>query len=75
MISRITDKAGNENRTEQTYTMGRELLGMEERITDFERRLAQVENRYYKQFTAMETAIQRMNQQSAQLMNQLNGGQ
>ena len=48
---------------------------MEERITDFERRLAQVENRYYKQFTAMETAIQRMNQQSAQLMNQLNGGQ
>ncbi|MFB9973254.1 flagellar hook-associated protein 2 [Allobacillus sp. SKP2-8] len=75
MISRITDKAGNDNRTEQTYTMGRELLGIEERITDFERRLKQVESRYYKQFTQMETAIQRMNQQSAQLMSQLGGGQ
>lgn len=75
MISRITDKAGNENRTEQTYTMGRELLNIEERITNFERRLQQVENRYYKQFTAMETAIQRMNQQSSYLMSQFMGGQ
>jgi flagellar hook-associated protein 2 len=44
-------------------------------MTRFEDRLQMVENRYYRQFGAMEAAIQRSNQQSAYLMNSFGGGQ
>ncbi|PKR78184.1 hypothetical protein CEY16_08705 [Halalkalibacillus sediminis] len=74
VMSRITDKAGNEFRTGQQYTMGRQLESMEDRIGDFERRLQQTENRYWDQFTQMEKAIQRMNQQSSYMMQQFGGG-
>ena len=36
--------------------------------------LISVENRYWKQFTAMEKAIQQMNAQSAWLAQQFGGG-
>jgi len=54
---------------------------LSERLDDFDDqidqmndRLAQVENRYYRQFAAMEAAIQRLNSQSTYLMNQFGGG-
>ncbi|RPF54363.1 flagellar hook-associated protein 2 [Aquisalibacillus elongatus] len=74
-MEQITNKAGNEFRTQQQYSMGRELISMAERMTDFERRMTQTENRYWQQFTQMEKAIQRMNQQSQQMMSQFGGGQ
>ena len=45
---------------------------MDDRIEVFKRRLQQVEDRYWKQFSAMESAIQRMNEQSNYLFSQFN---
>ncbi|MFE8701656.1 flagellar filament capping protein FliD [Cytobacillus sp. FJAT-54145] len=67
-------KAGNSFSTLQQYTIGRELDNTNDRIDRFEDRLKQVEDRYWRQFTAMEKAIQRSNEQSMQLMNQFSGG-
>jgi flagellar hook-associated protein 2 len=46
---------------------------MDSQMDRFEDRLIQVEDRYWRQFTAMEKAIQRSNQQSMFLMNQFGG--
>ncbi|UZW67082.1 hypothetical protein OC195_04795 [Priestia flexa] len=40
---------------------------MDDQISRFESRLVQVEDRYWRQFTAMEKAIQNSNAQSMQL--------
>lgn len=56
------------------FTLGRNIADIDSRISNFERRLEQVEDRYWKQFTAMETAMQQANEQSANLMSMLNGG-
>lgn len=57
------------------FTLGRNLNDIEDRISSFERRLQQVEDRYWKQFTAMEKAMQQSNAQSEQLYSMLMGGQ
>ena len=67
-MENIKLKAGSASSTNQTFTIGREMLSNEKRISSFQDRLEQLENRYWKQFTAMEKAIQRANEQSASLM-------
>ncbi|GGN93221.1 flagellar filament capping protein FliD [Saccharibacillus kuerlensis] len=44
-----------------TSLMGQQLNTMERQITDWNSRLTRIETNYYKQFTAMETAINRYN--------------
>ncbi len=56
------------------FTLGRELDSINNRITNFEYRLKQVEERYWRQFNAMESAVQRANQQGEMLFAQLFGG-
>lgn len=73
-MDQIGERAGSGGDTLENYTLGREMKDLEERIAAFEDRLTQVENRYWSQFTAMETAISRMNQQSTMLMNNFGGG-
>ncbi|MGP4078937.1 flagellar hook-associated protein 2 [Pseudalkalibacillus sp. R45] len=73
-MDRIESKAGNALKTNQQFTMGRNLNDLDSRIDDFERKLVGIEDRYWRQFTAMEKAISRMNQQSMFLMNQFGGG-
>ncbi|QDP41271.1 flagellar filament capping protein FliD [Radiobacillus deserti] len=72
-VDRIEEKAGKSTSTLQQYTMGKRLDDLNDRIYRFEDRLIQVENRYWSQFSAMEAAINRMNQQSAYLMSQFAG--
>lgn len=74
-IDKIELKAGNALRTNAQFTLGRELTDVDKRISAFEDRLVQVEDRYWRQFSAMEQAIQRSNQQSMYLMQQFGGGQ
>jgi flagellar hook-associated protein 2 len=74
-VDKIESKAGNALRTNAQFTLGRELTDVDKRISAFEDRLVQVEDRYWRQFQAMEAAIQRSNQQSAYLMQQFGGGQ
>ncbi len=73
-IQSIEARAGTPTRTAQQFTMGRELLNVDQRISAFERRMQTVEARYWKQFTAMEKAIGLSNQQSMQLMSQFFNG-
>lgn len=70
IMDKLKVKAGNSFSTSKQYALGRELDDIGDRITRFENRLKQVEDRYWSQFTAMEKAIQRANEQSAYLMQQ-----
>ncbi|MFX3675304.1 MAG: flagellar hook-associated protein 2 [Paenisporosarcina sp.] len=72
---KIIAKAGSDSAVSNSFSLGRMLNGYESQMTRFEDRLQMVENRYYRQFGAMEAAIQRANQQSAYLMNSFGGGQ
>lgn len=75
-ITKIIDKAGSStgfSRVDNS-SIGKVMKGIDQRIESFERRLTQVETRYWKQFNAMEKAIQRSNAQSSWLMQQMGGG-
>lgn len=69
----IEDKAGKASSVNNTFTIGKLLDGFNKQISRFEDRLSQVENRYWSQFTAMEKAIQRSNEQMAYMMQQFGG--
>ncbi|WP_421381438.1 flagellar filament capping protein FliD [Bacillus salacetis] len=73
-IDKLKEKAGGAFSTQQQFMLGRELKNVDSQITRFEDRMKQVEDRYWRQFTAMEKAIQQSNQQSAYLMQQFSGG-
>lgn len=73
-MERIEARAGNSLKTNAQFSMGRNLTDLDSRIDDFEKRLIDIEDRYWRQFTAMEKAISKMNQQSMFLMNQFGGG-
>ncbi|GAB2544957.1 flagellar filament capping protein FliD [Gracilibacillus alcaliphilus] len=72
-MDRIYERAGRASYTDNQFTIGRNLSDMEKRIEAFQRRLDQVEQRYWKQFTAMETAMQQANNQMAYMMQQFGG--
>jgi flagellar hook-associated protein 2 len=65
----IERKAGNSYSTNETFVIGRQIKSKEQDIDDLEQRLNDIQERYYRQFTAMEQAIEKANQQSAYLMN------
>ena len=54
--------------------IGKQLTAFDTRIDAFEDRLVGIEDRYWRQFTAMEKAIQQANSQSGWLMQQFSGG-
>lgn len=66
-MGRIEERAGKGSFTNEMFTMGRQLDDFDNRIKAFEDRMTQVEDRYWRQFTAMEQAISMMNNQSAML--------
>ncbi|MDX8288943.1 flagellar hook-associated protein 2 [Metabacillus indicus] len=69
-MDKLNAKAGTSSSTSQQFTIGRNLSSIDNQITRFEDRLTQVEDRYWAQFTAMEKAIQRSNEQMSYLMQQ-----
>ncbi|EIT86945.1 flagellar capping protein [Fictibacillus macauensis ZFHKF-1] len=73
-IQQVEAKAGNVLRTNQQFVLGKQLNDMDSRMKAFTERLKEVESRYYKQFTAMEKAVQRSNQQSVYLSQQFSNG-
>lgn len=66
-------KAGSATSGNQQFSIGKELDNIQSNIERFEARLKQIEARYWSQFTAMEKAMQRANEQSANLMQMLGG--
>lgn len=69
-MKKLQERAGRATSTNQQFTIGRELLSVDKSIDRFEQRLKMTEDRYWRQFTAMERAIQRSNEQSMFLMQQ-----
>lgn len=65
MTTKIEKKAGKEGATEQTYSLGKKIADSDERITKLQAKLKDIEARYWKQFTAMEQAINKANSQSS----------
>ncbi|OZI12742.1 flagellar cap protein FliD [Bacillaceae bacterium SAS-127] len=65
----VEKKAGKAFSVGNEYALGRTLNNLDDQITRFERKLIQTEDRYWRQFTAMEKAIQRSNEQSMSLMS------
>lgn len=73
VTTKIETKAGKSSFTDQQYSIGKQLIDTESRITNFQSRLVDIEARLWKQFTAMEQAINKANQQSAMLLGQTSG--
>lgn len=65
----IEKKAGKTDSTNQSFQIGLQINGTEDRINAWKTKLANIEERYWKQFTAMENAINKANQQSASLFS------
>lgn len=61
----IEKKAGRSTMTDAQYAIGKNLVDTESRISTWKRKLEDIESRYWKQFTAMETAINKANSQSS----------
>ena len=70
---RIEEQAGKSTHTLDNYAIGKQIKQLNERISDFEKRMIRVEQRYWNQFTAMEKAISNLNQQSSYLFSQFGG--
>ncbi|MGE5390236.1 MAG: flagellar filament capping protein FliD [Deltaproteobacteria bacterium] len=70
-ISLVNNKAGSGSSAYDSSYLGKEILRIEERIADQEERIQELEDYYYTRFTAMEKAIQKANEQSSWLSQQL----
>lgn len=64
----IEKKAGRASMTDQQYVIGKNLIDTDKRISTWQDKLKNIEARYWKQFTAMEQAINKANQQSSMFM-------
>lgn len=76
----LSDKAGTTKYSgdlnsvyKEESVMGKQLKDYNKRILDLQNRLSDMEDRYYKQFSAMETAMNQYNSQSASLTSYLGG--
>ncbi|CAM3979381.1 flagellar filament capping protein FliD [Mesobacillus zeae] len=72
-MDKLKQRAGNSFSTNKQFALGRQIENVDSQIGRFETRMKQVEDRYWRQFTAMEKAIQKSNSQSAYLMQQFGG--
>lgn len=72
----VSERAGGSHGKLQNhqFTLGRNLEDIETRLSNFERRLKQVEDRYWTQFSAMEKAMQQANSQAESMFSMLMGG-
>lgn len=71
--ARIERQAGKSTSTLDNYALGKQMKEINERISDFEKRMVRVEQRYWAQFTQMEKAIARLSEQSNHLFSQFGG--
>ncbi len=73
-VDRLGDRAGVPGTLVDNSTLSKRIREMNEEITNWQERLFKVEDRYWKQFTAMEKALNQMNQQSMWMQQNMFGG-
>lgn len=74
VVKRLSDKAGSPNSLVDNSQMTKYLKQMDQDISKWQDKLTRIEDRYWKQFTAMEKALSQMNSQSAWMQQNLFGG-
>lgn len=74
-MSQLSAKAGSSADEYDDSVLGKDITRLEESISKAEDRLIALETRYYNQFTAMEQAINQMNQQSMWITQMFSGNQ
>ncbi|CAM4389415.1 flagellar filament capping protein FliD [Paenibacillus alkaliterrae] len=72
-MSKLTVKAGSSLSFVDNSTIGKDLKRIDTDISKWKTRLQDIEDRYWKQFTAMEMAMSKANSQSGWLANQFGG--
>ena len=70
-IKNVALKAGSSTSVLSGFTLGKSEVDLNTRISDFQKRLTDIENRYYAQFNAMDQAISKGNSQMSFLMSKL----
>jgi len=77
-LEAISERAGTDKYSTSLTTafntesvMGKELKDVNQRIYNLQKKLTDMETRYYSQFTAMENAINQLNSQSTSITNLL----
>lgn len=65
MTVNIEKKAGKDGAVNNTFGLGLKINESDDRITKLQAKLKDIEARYWKQFTAMETAINKANSQAS----------
>ncbi|WP_051254664.1 flagellar hook-associated protein 2 [Halobacillus kuroshimensis] len=67
-VKSIEQKAGKATTLDNNFLLGRQIEDLDDEMDSFQDRLNQIEDRYWREFTAMEKAISQMNSQSAFIM-------
>lgn len=64
-ISNIEKTAGKASSVDNQFSIGRTIISLDDKIENWKDRLKGIEERYWKQFSAMEAAVQKANSQSS----------
>lgn len=67
-VKTIEKTAGRASMDNNAFSLGKNIVDVDKKIADWKDRLKSIEERYWKQFSAMENAIQKANSQSAMFM-------
>lgn len=73
-IKNLSSRAGNPGSLIDNSSMAKRIKQMDTEINKWQDRLIRIEDRYWKQFTAMEKALNQMNQQSVWMQQNMFGG-
>ncbi len=73
-IDQLGKKAGSPGTLVDNSLLSKRLSDIDDQMYKWEDKLTTIENRYWKQFTALETAMDRMNQQGMWVQQNLFGG-
>ena len=73
-IDSLSTRAGNPGSSIDNSVITKRIKQMDKNIDNWQERLTRLEDRYWRQFTAMEKAMNQMNQQSVWMQQNMLGG-
>ncbi|OQV53263.1 flagellar hook-associated protein 2 [Bacillus velezensis] len=71
MQIQISKQAGTESSVSTSFAIGKSLNEIETNISNMKTKLDDIETRYYKKFSALDTALEKLNSQSSYLTSML----
>jgi flagellar hook-associated protein 2 len=74
VVKNLSDRAGSPASFVDNSIISKRIAQMNEEISKWQDRLVTIEDRYWKQFTAMEKALSQMNSQSSWMQQNMFGG-